>query len=164
MVRRHRFLLPVLPLLAACGGGGDGRNADTSEIAGLWDASGVRGGAGGSADDERYVDISDNGLYTLYDYRLDGASDEGNCYRITRRRMTLTGAEALLVDFDPQQDSASGAEVEVTATAFRLNDGRRLVVFPLTSEELYVESDDLGTGFMDRVTGLSAEDLEPCEG
>ncbi|MFK7890441.1 MAG: hypothetical protein AB8B63_06465 [Granulosicoccus sp.] len=49
---------------------------DTSAIAGLWDASFVVEGGR----DQRRVDISPDGLYTLYDYRQDALASDGNCY------------------------------------------------------------------------------------
>ena len=39
--------------------------------------------------DERYVEISEDGLYTDYDFRQDAFGDEGNCYIVTPMRLDL---------------------------------------------------------------------------
>jgi len=63
---------------------------DTSAVAGLWDASltGVvsenEAGESITGTDTLYVQISDDGLWTRYDYDQDdvGSPERGNCYRI----------------------------------------------------------------------------------
>ena len=58
--------------------------SDTSVVAGLWDA----GDDTSARRDERYVNISADGLYTDYDLLDDGAASEGNCYVATPMQMS----------------------------------------------------------------------------
>lgn len=70
--------VPENPLSSTPGG-------DTSAIAGLWNA---RSGVAGRID-ERYVQITTDGLYTEYDYRQDDLATDGNCY-LSYGPLTLT--------------------------------------------------------------------------
>ena len=74
--------VPENPLSSTPGG-------DTSAIAGLWNARSEENGQ----IDERYVEITDNGLYTEYDYRQDDLESDGNCY-LTYGPLTLTPEDA----------------------------------------------------------------------
>jgi len=68
---------------------------DTSTVAGLWNATEVvtvtDGAQSTTGDDVAYVQISADGLWTVYDYDADiaGSPGQGNCYRVIGPR-TLT--------------------------------------------------------------------------
>ena len=124
---------------------------DTGAIAGLWNAE--RDG------DERYVEISDDGVYTDYDYRGDGAdgASEGNCYVVTP--MTL--------------DLETAADDSAPAT-FSIADGRSFTAAPdgetLTVEFVADDSQeggaevDAGVQSWAVADGIATDDLTPCEG
>ena len=124
---------------------------DTSAIAGLWNATDEDAPEGRV--DERYVLISDDGLWTDYDYRQDALGDEGNCYFITPLRLDLeTG------------DAASGR--------YSIADGRGFDVTPTDGDDtLALAFDGNGSGDVadptaltwPRVENESAADLEACE-
>mgnify|MGYP000273771480 CR=1 FL=1 len=123
---------------------------DTSAIAGLWDA-----GSGETDDrDERYVEISGDGLYTDYDYRQDATGDEGNCYIITPMTLDLeTGAdESGAATFS----IADGRSFTATAVAATLS-----VTFldDTSMEGAEVEDETLN---WPAVSGIAAADLPVC--
>lgn len=112
---------------------------DTSAIAGLWNA---RTGTPGRLD-ERYVQITADGLYTEYDYRQDDLADDGNCY-LGYGPLTLTPEDA-------------------TTNAYSLPDDR---YFSATRSE---DSSVLNIAFAEEslrewasVSGVATEDLTGC--
>lgn len=120
---------------------------DTTSIAGLWNAE--RGG------DERYVEISTDGLYTDYDYRGDEAG-EGNCYLVTPMTLDL--------------ETAAGDSAPAT---FSIADGRSFMATP-DGETLNVEfiaddsqeggaEVDAGVQSWTVANGIATDDLTPCE-
>lgn len=115
---------------------------DTGAIAGLWDAT---GGPEGRVD-QRYVLISDDGLWTDYDFRQDDLGAEGNCYFVTPLRLDLeTG------------DAASGS--------YSIADGRSFDVVDAGADGTLDLSFGEGVGDVtwSRAEGLSAADLEACD-
>lgn len=123
----------------------DASGNDTSAVAGLWDA-----GTGAEARrDERYVLISDDGLYTDYDFRQDAFAEDGNCYVIEELRLDL--------------------ELEATAdtpATFSLGDGRSFTAAAsATGDELTVTFED-GEAMVWPAAqeGLDPEGFTACDG
>ena len=124
---------------------------DTGAIAGLWNAE--------SDGDERYVEISDDGVYTDYDYRGDGAdgASEGNCYVVTPMTLDL--------------ELAAGDSVPAT---FSIADGRSFTAAADgdTLDITFVADDsqeggapiDTAAQSWTAVDGIATDDLMPCEG
>lgn len=123
---------------------------DTGAIAGLWDA----GSGEGVERDERYVDITANGLFTDYDYRQDANGDEGNCYFVTPMTLDLeTAAEGS----NPATFSiADGRSFSATADASTLT-----VVFLDDASIEGAEFDDEPQAWS-AVSGIIASDLPVC--
>ena len=178
--------LASLLALTACGGDGA---SDVGAFAGLWDAS-FRAPGGR---DERYVEISANGRYTEYDYRQDGAADDGNCHVVTTfeleslgRRLAPgsdpdSGPDGSLTDADP-------VELDGEVSTYRLSDGRTIDLFrfentiaqQIADDDEALTDDDLSSGdallvwiddgssvrqsIWPAVSGQSPEDLERCDG
>ena len=173
--------------LAACSssgsdgssGSGGSANVDTSDLAGLWDASEGSDGAR----DERYVSISAEGNYTVYDYRQDGLASEGNCYAIAE--LSLEPISSRDVEFGGNPLADADPIVRVDAPTYRLSDQRTVSLFVMES---YTEPDgEEGDGSSQpsvttrslvnvfgeapatissewmAVVGVSAADLESCE-
>ena len=175
--------------LGACSSSGSDSAPDTSEFAGLWDAS-VTSPEGGR--DERYVSISVDGRYTEYDYRQDGAASEGNCHHVTALTLEPLGKRDLesegTIDFDGDGGLTDEDPIVIVSPGvptYQLSDGRTISLLMrsldhafdaeegyLTDEdpvaELYVVFDagaakETASGWH-RVEGQSAADLAPCGG
>ncbi len=124
--------VPEAPLSSTPGG-------DTSAIEGLWNARSEENGQ----IDERYVHITDDGLYTEYDYRQDDLASDGNCY-LTYGPLTLT-----------PEDTANNI--------YSLPDDR---FFSATSNEdtsiLSIAYAEQSLQEWDVVSGISTADLSGC--
>ncbi|ASJ71440.1 hypothetical protein [Granulosicoccus antarcticus] len=125
--------VPENPLPSAPGG-------DTSAIAGLWDA---RNGEAGSVD-ERYVEISTDGVYLEYDFRQDDLADDGNCY--------LRSAPLTLTPEDPANNAYSLPD-DRTFNATSSTDGS---ILSITFAEQPLQD-------WTAVSGVSTDDLAGCD-
>ena len=125
--------VPENPLSSTPGG-------DTSAIAGLWDA---RSGETGQVD-ERFVQITADGLYTEYDYRQDDLADDGNCY-LSYGPLTLTPENPATNDYSLPDDRF------FSATS---NEDSSLLSITFAEEALQE---------WDAVTGISTDDFSGCE-
>ena len=124
--------VPENPLSSTPGG-------DTSAIAGLWNA---RSGDVGQID-ERYVEITDDGLYTEYDYRQDDLASNGNCY-ISYGPLTLTPEDAATNSYSLPDDRY------FSATS---NEDNSILSIAYAEESLQEWA---------AVTGISTEDFSGC--
>jgi len=110
---------------------------DTGAIAGLWDAS----FGDGALSEERYVEISEDGLWI--DYSLD--LDEGNCFVATPLRLDLETTEG---------DSST----------YSIGDGRTFAAAPPSDDDtLTLTFDGVGGDSWPLVTGRVADDLPLCD-
>lgn len=125
--------VPENPLSSTPGG-------DTSAIAGLWNArSGVTGQV-----DERYVQITTDGLYTEYDYRQDDLADDGNCY-LSYGPLTLT-----------PEDPATNAYSLPDDRYFSATSNEANTLLSITFAEDTLQE-------WEAVTGVSTDDFSGCE-
>ena len=124
--------VPENPLSSTPGG-------DTSAIAGLWNAS---SGATGQFD-ERYVQITADGLYTEFDYRQDDLADDGNCY-LSYGPLTLTPEDPANMIYSLPDDRFFNATRNADNTVLS-------VTFNEQDQQEWTS-----------VTGISAQDLPGC--
>lgn len=118
--------------------------APAAGVVGLWNAS--SGAPGG--EDEMYVRIDDDGLYTEYDYQMDDVGSGENCYLV----------QPLRLDFE-----------DAGSNAYSLGDGRELALAPGEDGGTLMVTEIDESGEADGVVlswtrEVDAIDFNACEG